>query len=163
MNSGYLEKYNTFEWRLMRLLVLERDGNKCTKCGSVNRLQAHHTVYNKELLPWEYPTDDLVTLCNKCHELFHDETASCELFSKKVKKDSTINKIVSTLKKDFFLERIVDKKLFKQKQVTSFAKQVIGIQARGLMVEKYKPEGLRKMSEKEYNTILEETIQTLLK
>lgn len=155
------EMYNTFEWRLMRLLVLERDENKCVKCGGNSCLQAHHTVYSEGLFPWEYQINNLVTLCKSCHERFHDNTPSCKMFSRKVGKCSMVNKIVKVLKKDFNLEHVIDKKLFERKRSTLFAKQVLGIEARRVMVEKYTPNGLSKLTDKEYDALLEETIKSL--
>jgi len=55
-------KYNDWTKR-----IRERDGNKCTKCGSTNRLHVHHIIPwkgNKEL---RYEDSNAITLCVKCH------------------------------------------------------------------------------------------------
>lgn len=39
----------------------------------VNGLHVHHNYYQKNLYPWEYPDEALVTLCWVCHEKFHKE------------------------------------------------------------------------------------------
>lgn len=53
------------EWRRIRRLVRERDGNACSECGSRHRVSAHHVI------PWRVSHDDslsnLVTLCGSCH------------------------------------------------------------------------------------------------
>lgn len=33
MNKKYIELVNNPKWKAKRLVILERDGNKCTKCG----------------------------------------------------------------------------------------------------------------------------------
>lgn len=34
-------------------------------------LEAHHTRYILNRLPWDYKNEDLITLCNHCHTEFH--------------------------------------------------------------------------------------------
>lgn len=31
-------------------------------------LQVHHLWYNTEWMPWDYPDDALITLCDLCHK-----------------------------------------------------------------------------------------------
>ena len=53
------------EWRERRREARERDGNKCTICGSEDRLQVHHVIpyrYSKS-----HDLSNLVTLCRSCH------------------------------------------------------------------------------------------------
>ena len=41
-------------------------------------LHAHHKLYILHRLPWEYNDEDIVTLCNECHEEFHkNNTVPC--------------------------------------------------------------------------------------
>lgn len=59
----------TPHWENLRQTVLCRDGRKCVKCGSRERLQAHHKFYRpkfEDSIP-----DDLITLCRPCHEMVH--------------------------------------------------------------------------------------------
>jgi hypothetical protein len=37
-------------------------------------LHVHHTYYILDRLPWEYDNDSLVTLCNNCHNIVHQDT-----------------------------------------------------------------------------------------
>ena len=37
-------------------------------------LEVHHKYYLENTLPWQYPDDALVTLCNWCHQEVHDTT-----------------------------------------------------------------------------------------
>lgn len=66
------ESYNEFlksdEWKQVAKMVKDRDGNKCVICGSTENLNAHHIGYNGDRLN----EDDIVTLCNRCHECLHD-------------------------------------------------------------------------------------------
>jgi len=39
----------------------------------VPALHVHHSYYQENLLPWEYPDSSLQTLCWVCHEEFHTE------------------------------------------------------------------------------------------
>jgi 5-methylcytosine-specific restriction endonuclease McrA len=65
----------------MRLEVLKRDNNKCTKCGKTEGLETHHIKPIKVLLKefqelgidfnrnheHFHNIDNLITLCVKCH------------------------------------------------------------------------------------------------
>ena len=55
-------------YRHLRNLRIFYDGGKCTKCGTTDDLQFHHTHYNT--LFHELLTDGK-TLCKKCHSMFH--------------------------------------------------------------------------------------------
>jgi 5-methylcytosine-specific restriction endonuclease McrA len=54
--------------RLMKR-VLERDGWRCLKCGSLENLQVHHRVKRSQL--GNDTLDNLVTLCAYCHMAEH--------------------------------------------------------------------------------------------
>lgn len=67
--ADYLEYLKSDHWKTLRRAVLDRDGNQCTKCPSRKHLQVHHRFYRQR---WEdSEPDDLVTLCNWCHEREH--------------------------------------------------------------------------------------------
>ena len=53
----------------IRPQILNRDGNKCTECGSEKRLNVHHIVKRSE--GGDNSRDNLVTLCYKCHTNKH--------------------------------------------------------------------------------------------
>ena len=61
-----------------RQIILARDNNTCTVCGSKKNLNVHHTFYynNKRVAPWEYPNKSLITVCKDCHTKFHE---TCEV------------------------------------------------------------------------------------
>jgi len=61
-------------WRSLRSRILERDNHECTKCGSKDKLNVHHTYYlYKKTKPWLYPENSLITLCGTCHIKWHVE------------------------------------------------------------------------------------------
>lgn len=65
----YDEYLKTDHWLHVREAALERDGYRCRLCNSTERLNVHHRTYERrgEELP-----GDLTTLCQPCHESFHE-------------------------------------------------------------------------------------------
>lgn len=58
------------EYKLIRPLVLERDGNKCARCGADNKkLHVHHV--KRKSKGGTNSMDNLITLCSKCHKQEH--------------------------------------------------------------------------------------------
>ena len=55
-------------WQGIREQILKRDKYKCRACGYNDKLHVHHRTYefigNEDL-------DELITLCKKCHNIFH--------------------------------------------------------------------------------------------
>ena len=68
--TDYKHLLNRPEWKARRLQIIERDGGKCTSCGSESNLHVHHISYSA-LVPWESPSSELTTLCRRCHRLVH--------------------------------------------------------------------------------------------
>ena len=66
--DNYKEFLKTDEWKQIAQMVKERDGHKCVICGSTENLNAHHIGYDGDCLD----ENDIVTLCNRCHECLHD-------------------------------------------------------------------------------------------
>lgn len=52
------------EWSLK---IKDRDGNKCTKCGTQNGLHAHHIIPWKEKEELRFDVNNGITLCRSCH------------------------------------------------------------------------------------------------
>jgi len=73
--------------RLMKR-VLERDGWRCRKCGSLENLQIHHKI--KRSQQGNDSLDNLVTLCAYCHLAEHGqlgyEKSAAEVLEKTVKR-----------------------------------------------------------------------------
>ena len=74
--SNYELLLNRPEWKAKVIEIKNRDGNKCTYCGSTLNLQVHHKYYSRYpngqfVMPWDYPNSILITLCDKCHKRVH--------------------------------------------------------------------------------------------
>lgn len=68
----YYKYLETTQWKTISRMVVKRDNNKCTKCGSTHILQAHHTNYKNIFNETEH-LEDLVTLCKECHTQIHSK------------------------------------------------------------------------------------------
>lgn len=56
-------------WQAKRLRIMERDRFTCMCCLSSDKtLNVHHRAYRKGARIWEVENEDLVTLCEDCHE-----------------------------------------------------------------------------------------------
>ena len=70
--SNYSELLKHPKWQKKRLKILERDKFQCRSCEDDSKtLHVHHLYYDYKLKPWEYSDDDLVTLCEDCHDIIH--------------------------------------------------------------------------------------------
>lgn len=64
----YTDQLRMPRWQQRRLRIFERDGFACAQCGNTeSELQVHHKDYFPGVKAWEYPDNDLTTLCKKCH------------------------------------------------------------------------------------------------
>ena len=65
----YIELLKDPRWQKKRLEIMQRDNFTCQHCGSTEKtLNVHHLLYSKGSKPWEYDNDNLITLCQDCHE-----------------------------------------------------------------------------------------------
>lgn len=77
MAKAFSDKfYHSKKWKNIRAFVLQRDFYMCQICKMPNSSTVHHI---KELTPMNIDDssisinpDNLVTLCNRCHNLIHD-------------------------------------------------------------------------------------------
>ena len=71
--NGYSKLLRDPRWQKARLEILERDDWRCNMCGDdTQTLHIHHcNGYVKGRAPWDYPAEDLQTLCEPCHKLAH--------------------------------------------------------------------------------------------
>ncbi|WP_266367797.1 HNH endonuclease [Tellurirhabdus rosea] len=66
--------YKKSQWKVFRDTVFELDGNVCSVCGRSKEetiLQVHHKKYIRGRNPWEYATQECITLCRGCHAAEH--------------------------------------------------------------------------------------------
>jgi 5-methylcytosine-specific restriction endonuclease McrA len=54
----------------LRQQVLERDGWRCQRCGSLGHLEVHHQQLRSRL--GEDMEKNLITLCASCHRTIHN-------------------------------------------------------------------------------------------
>lgn len=67
--SDFEKNYRHPLWQKRRLERFDAEGFKCINCGGTEKqLHIHHTYYEKDKKPWEYPDEALRVLCEDCHE-----------------------------------------------------------------------------------------------
>lgn len=65
---SYSELLKDPRWQRRRLTIMERDHFRCRLCHHNEfTLAVHHIAYSGK--PWEAPDEDLITVCEHCHEL----------------------------------------------------------------------------------------------
>lgn len=65
----YIKEGASVEWQKKVDEIRQRDNYTCQVCGAQDKqVQVHHTWYNQNLHYWEYPNEQLITLCRDCHE-----------------------------------------------------------------------------------------------
>lgn len=72
--AEYQEYLKSEHWQTTRRLVLERDHRHCMICRSTKAVQVHHNTYDRR---GHEAMDDLITLCDGCHEIFHGSSKLC--------------------------------------------------------------------------------------
>lgn len=69
------EDYSTYLnhplWQQKRNEVFSVIGRKCAECGSHENLEIHHKTYSPGKMPWEYPVENFIVFCEKCHANHH--------------------------------------------------------------------------------------------
>ena len=65
----YFEYLKSDRWSRKRIDALRRAKNRCQICNSKGKLNVHHRTYERI---FKEAKEDLVVLCERCHELFHN-------------------------------------------------------------------------------------------
>lgn len=74
-NLSYGSQLRHPNWQRRRLEIMQRDEFRCQSCMSSElTLHVHHKRYVKGRMAWEYSDDELVTVCEFCHEDLHQLT-----------------------------------------------------------------------------------------
>lgn len=82
---NYKEKLKDPRWIRRRREIMERDNHRCMICGEDSLLlNVHHLRYRKGAEPWEYDDCELVTLCEDCHKMVHDNKLELEVRRSKI-------------------------------------------------------------------------------
>lgn len=89
----YWEQLRSPQWQRRRLEIMQRDEFRCQYCrDGTSTLNVHHKHYVKGRLAWEYSDDELVTLCEPCHELSHEENEQWKPLLAKLPLDGPFSK-----------------------------------------------------------------------
>jgi 5-methylcytosine-specific restriction endonuclease McrA len=70
--TNYEKLLDTPQWRARSARIKERDNYVCRgdNCNRRTDLQVHHLKYTTAL-PWDEPSENLITLCDICHYAVH--------------------------------------------------------------------------------------------
>lgn len=72
MAGDYFKKLQDPRWQKKRLEVMSDSDFCCVRCGDNSKqLHVHHKGYIKDREPWDYDNEQLVCLCEACHEDLH--------------------------------------------------------------------------------------------
>ena|ERR1700722_266959 len=108
-------KFEDPRWRAKRKVIMERDGWGCQAVGAhAGDLNVHHRNYTTSD-PWNELDENLVVLCEKHHQLEHDELGSSAQSVAEALKHS--NWMVKHRKA---LARCVDEKLVSPEELSAF-------------------------------------------
>jgi len=107
----YHEFLKSSEWFTLRENVKARDCNQCRVCNKKTELVVHHKTYERWRLCL---SEDLMTVCKKCHEKIHfDEGKKIELtkesLKKRLKKVNTERSKMPAQPKYMFFELPIEK------------------------------------------------------
>lgn len=76
--------YNGKKWKHKRECILRRDGYLCQKCRKYGRIveaqTVHHIKHVDKYPELAYEDNNLVSLCNKCHNKEHPEKAKHKFY-----------------------------------------------------------------------------------
>lgn len=98
----YSEKLKDPRWQKKRLEVFNRDAWTCQKCyDDRGTLHAHHLNYRKGADPWDYDNEDLLTLCEECHQEEKDLKRSCNILSVEIRRKFKIGRNIEELAEAF--------------------------------------------------------------
>ena len=69
---SYADLLRDPRWQRKRLEVMQRAEFACERCAdTTTTLNVHHVRYVRGRMPWEYPDEELVCLCEPCHQREH--------------------------------------------------------------------------------------------
>jgi 5-methylcytosine-specific restriction endonuclease McrA len=71
--ADYWELLRHPNWQRKRLEIMQRANFRCEWCGTDGvTLNVHHSYYEKDKAPWDYPDESLHCLCEPCHKKFQN-------------------------------------------------------------------------------------------
>ena len=79
---NYEELLKDPRWQRKRLEVMQADNFTCQACFRKDKtMNVHHKRYVHGVMPWEYDTRDLITLCDDCHKKHHNTEDKIKYFT----------------------------------------------------------------------------------
>ncbi len=66
MASEFFDLFRQPEWLECERRVIAATGGTCANCGNTAPLRVHHSYYEKDRMPWDYPIASLHALCEAC-------------------------------------------------------------------------------------------------
>lgn len=86
--DGNLKKfYKCKAWLRLRPIALARDNNECQRCkglGAYSKAECVHHVVEVKVNPMRaLDIDNLMCLCNECHNIVHGKHKNLKRFKKK--------------------------------------------------------------------------------
>jgi hypothetical protein len=120
--GSWASQYKDPRWQKKRLEIMERDNFTCRSCGAKDKtLNVHHAYYDKGKRPWEYPSENMITWCEKCHKKTHDTMKSMQLNLLELSADSLefLDMLIATFGSDAVIGILNDSYLGKS-QLASF-------------------------------------------
>lgn len=70
ISEQYRAYLNSPKWAQIRENIINRDGGACRLCGKKEKLQVHH-LRGRYRFHEENHSEDLITLCDACHQTVH--------------------------------------------------------------------------------------------
>lgn len=68
--EDFKAQYQDKRWYELSKRIKARDKNTCQMCGRNDRpVSVHHKVYRKGTKVWDYSDDELICICDDCHEI----------------------------------------------------------------------------------------------
>lgn len=65
--------YSRTFWKQIVVVVKQRDGNRCVRCGTSEALGTHHLKSWKSCPEARYDLAQIVTMCKSCHNWIHSK------------------------------------------------------------------------------------------
>jgi len=70
MKKDFKAQYQDKRWYELSKKIKARDKNTCQMCGRNDRpVSVHHKVYRSGTDVWDYADDELICICDECHNI----------------------------------------------------------------------------------------------
>lgn len=99
-----MRDFNDPQYKKWRIRVFKRDGFACKKCGSKNKIQAHHIRTWEKYPQLRFDINNGITLCKLCHQAIwqrEEEVAEyfLSLIGKRVQHNDRLYQILNNMRK----------------------------------------------------------------